>query len=135
MTTRATVLSLVLLAGCASAPEPASEAGPSDYAVAIIGTPFVFAFRVVTCAATAVIAGPTAGALVLTPDPEPGLAYLRDGLAQNCGLPYGLGVPVAGYEEEYYDEYPSEEEEPYGEYPSEPDESAPDSGQPRPLIP
>jgi hypothetical protein len=101
MTTRATVLSLAFLAGCASAPEPASEAGPSDYAVAIIGTPFLFAFRLVTCAATAVVAGPTAGALVLTPDPEPGLAYLRDGLAQNCGPPYGLAVPVAaGYEAE-----------------------------------
>ena len=95
MTTRAAFLSLAFLAGCATAARdpapyaaapatpgaapqavetarPARSAGPSDWALAIIGTPFVFAFRVVTCAATAVVAAPTAGLLALTPDPSRG---------------------------------------------------------------
>ena len=80
---------------------PAASPGPSDWALAIIGTPFVFAFRVVACTATAVVAAPTAGLLVLTPHPGPGLASLRDGLGQNCGPPYGMPVPVAaGYPSE-----------------------------------
>ena len=165
MNARAVFLSLAFLAGCAtaardSAPRaaasathgaapravetarPAASAGPSDWALAIIGTPFVFAFRVVTCAATAVVAAPTAGLLTLTPDPKPGLAYLRDGLGQNCGPPYGMPVPVAaGYTSEpdigYYadrtlDYYP-EPGVPYDpgarHYPG------PDVGQPRPLFP
>jgi hypothetical protein len=121
MSTRATLLTLAFLAGCATAAHepapdagattthqaapypvettrPAVSAGPSDWALAIVGTPFVFAFRVVTCAATAVVAAPTAGWLLLTPDPQPGMAYLRDSLGQNCGPPYVVGVPVAaGY--------------------------------------
>jgi hypothetical protein len=146
MITRAAFLSLAFLAGCATAaPEPAPDAdlaaresapdttarpsasaGPSDWALAIVGTPFVFAFRVVTCAATAVVAGPTAGALLLTPDPQPGLAYLRDGLAQNCGPPYGVPVPVAaGYRAEP-DVYYSPDARSYPE---------PDVGRPRRLTP
>ena len=150
---------VALLAGCAiAAPEPrlgsghavplraapdaaqrsraATAAGPADWALAIIGTPFVFAFRVVTCAATAVVAAPTSGLLVLTPDPKPGLAYLRDGLGQNCGPPYGVPVPVAAgyrskpylgyYTERTLDSYP----EPGGRY-----DPVPDVGQPRPLTP
>src|ERR687891_1052381 len=109
MTPRATFLSLALLAGCATAgpaPDPdatsalagapdeaktsgyTSSAGPSDWALAIVGTPFVFAFRVVTCAATAVVAGPTAGLLMLSEEREAGLDYLRWGLAENCDGPY-----------------------------------------------
>ena len=126
MTVRTALLTLMLLAGCATAspqpppgaaspaapapgtmsaaapppgaaatPSPASAAGPSDWALAIVGTPFVFAFRVVTCAATAVVAGPTAGLLAFSDEREAGLAYLRDGLAQNCGPPYAVPVPVA----------------------------------------
>jgi hypothetical protein len=120
MITRAAFLSLAFLAGCASAaPEPAPDvmatrepapppvetasasAGPSDWALAIVGTPFVFAFRVVTCAATAVVAAPTAGLLAFSEERELGMAYLRDGLAQNCGPPYAVSVPVAaGYSAE-----------------------------------
>jgi hypothetical protein len=121
MTARAAVLSLAFLAGCATeARDPApvapatpgaaphavqtarpASAGASDWALAILGTPFVFAFRVVACTATAVVAAPTAGLLVLAPDPGPGLAYLRDGLGQNCSPPYGMPVPVAaGYRAE-----------------------------------
>jgi len=116
VTTRATFLTLAFLAGCATAgpaPDPdatsaiaaapattetsgyTASAGPSDWALAIVGTPFVFAFRVVTCAATAVVAAPTAGLLALSEEYRPGLAYLRDGLAQNCGPPYAVSVPVA----------------------------------------
>jgi hypothetical protein len=126
MTVRTAFLTLMLLAGCATAspqpvpsaaspaapapgtmssaapppgatasPSATSAAGPSDWALAIVGTPFVFAFRVVTCAATAVVAAPTAGVLAFTEEYRPGLAYLRDGLAQNCGPPYAVPVPVA----------------------------------------
>jgi hypothetical protein len=119
MTKRATFLSLVFLAGCATAgpgpapeagpaaargpaarpvetPSAAASAGPSDWAVAIVGTPFVFAFRTVVCAATAVVAGPTAGLLAFSEERDEGLAYLRYGLAENCGGPYVVPVPVAG---------------------------------------
>ena len=123
---------------------PAASVRPSDWALAIIGTPFVFAFRVVTCAATAVVAAPTSGLLVLTPDPKPGLAYLRDGLGQNCGPPYGVPVPVAaGYRSKpdigYYtqrtlDYYP-EPGVPYYPAPGARYSPAPDVGQPRPLFP
>ena len=113
MMRRAAVLTVALLAGCATAtPHPAPEAaagsapaaagtdrptasaGVSDWALAIVGTPFVFAFRTVVCAATVVVAGPTAGLLALSHDPGSGLVYVREGLAQNCGPPYGVPVPV-----------------------------------------
>jgi hypothetical protein len=128
MTPRATFLSLALLAGCATAgpaPDPdatsalagapdeaktsgyTSSAGPSDWALAIVGTPFVFAFRVVTCAATAVVAGPTAGLLMLSEEREAGLDYLRWGLAENCDGPYVVPVPVASsYDRDPYDPGP-----------------------------
>jgi hypothetical protein len=173
MTARAAFLSLAFLAGCATGvrdPAPTSPAtpgaaphavqtarpavspGPSDWALAIIGTPFVFAFRVVACTATAVVAAPTAGLLVLTPHPGPGLAYLRDGLGQNCGPPYGMPVPVAAdyrsepdigyYAERAIDYYPA----PGAPYYPAPDVRAypapdvrvypaPGVGAPRPLTP
>jgi hypothetical protein len=143
-------LIIAILAGCATAaPEPAvhtagplhtppdvaeraraaTAAGPSDWALAIVGTPFVLAFRTVVCAATAVVAGPTAGLLALTDEREAGLAYLRWGLAENCGPPYTVPVPVAaGYR-------PPPAQVPY---PPLPDASAypeADLGQPRPLFP
>ncbi len=167
MTARAAFLSLAFLAGCATAARdpapyaaapatpgaapravetarPARSAGPSDWALAIIGTPFVFAFRVVTCAATAVVAAPTAGLLTLTPDPKPGLAYLRDGLGHNCGSPYVMPVPVAAgyrsqpdigyYAERTLDYYP-EPGVPYYPAPDVRRYPEPDVGQPRPLTP
>lgn len=125
MRTRAALPIVALLAGCASAPEPAPHAGPvppqaapdaaepaaaspgaSDWALAIVGTPFVFAFRTVVCAATAVVAAPTAGLVALSPEREAGLDYLRWGLAENCGGPYVVPVPVAaGYRADPYDPY------------------------------
>ena len=126
MSVRTALLMLLLLAGCATgapppgpglaagpdpAPTPAASAGPSDWALAIVGTPFVFAFRTVVCAATAVVAGPTAGVLALSAEREAGLDYLRWGLAENCDGPYVVPVPVAGR----YD-------------------PAPDVARPRPLV-
>jgi hypothetical protein len=165
MTARAAFLSLAFLAGCTTAARdpapqtaatsvatpqavdtvgPARSAGPSDWALAVISTPFVFAFRVVTCAATAVVAAPTAGLLTLTPDPKPGLAYLRDGLGDNCGPPYGMPVPVAAgyhsqpdigyYAERTLDYYP-EPGMPYYRAPDVRRYPEPDVGQPRPLTP
>jgi hypothetical protein len=43
-----------------------------------------------------VVAGPTAGLLAFSEERELGMAYVRDGLAQNCGPPYAVPVPVAG---------------------------------------
>lgn len=107
---------------------PAASAGPSDWALAIIGTPFVFAFRAVTCAATAVVAGPTAGLLTLSEERAAGLDYLRWGLAENCGPPYAVPVPVtAAYRAEPGVHYlPQPEPREY---------RRPDGGEPRPLFP
>ena len=97
-----------------------------------------------TCAATAVVAAPTAGLLTLTPDPKPGLAYLRDGLGHNCGSPYVMPVPVAAgyrsqpdigyYAERTLDYYP-EPGVPYYPAPDVRRYPEPDVGQPRPLTP
>lgn len=119
MTARTACLALILLAGCATAsPEPAVEgrstaaplpeatsapvppphAGaaprPSDWALTVVGTPFVLGFRAVVCAASTVVAGPMAALFAVSPDPRLGFAYLRDGLAQNCGPPYGVPLPT-----------------------------------------
>jgi hypothetical protein len=144
----AAFLALVFLAGCASSSEPGPTARstpapspgatapseqpadaaatsrrtvstrPSDWALAIVGTPFVFAFRTVVCAASAVVAGPAAALFAVSDDPRGGFAYLSDGLAQNCGPPYVVSVP-AGYG--YRD--------PAAVY-----APAPELGQPRPLT-
>ena len=59
-------------------------------------------------------------------DPRSGFAYLRDGLAQNCGPPWAVGVPAAGYG--YRDPAVA-----YAPAP-EPYAPAPELGQPRPLT-
>jgi hypothetical protein len=142
MTARAACLTLVLLAGCATAsPEPAIEARstagatpaplhaaaaprpalrPADWALTVVGTPFVLGFRAVLCAASAVVAGPMAALFAVSADPRGGFAYLRDGLAQNCGPPYGVPLPTAA----------DRAREPADRYPF-----APDLGQPRRLTP
>ena len=152
MTARTAFLALTFLAGCASSLQPAADvtpaaapgpggtasprplpatyrsasAGPSDWTLAIVGTPFVFAFRTAVCAATAVVAGPTAALFAVSDDPRSGFAYLRDGLAQNCGPPWAVGVPAAGYG--YRDPAVA-----YAPAP-EPYAPAPELGQPRPLT-
>jgi hypothetical protein len=60
-----------------------------------VGTPFVLGFRAVVCVASTVVAGPMAALFAVSPDPRYGFAYLRDGLAQNCGPPYGVPLPSA----------------------------------------
>jgi hypothetical protein len=113
---------LLLLAGCTAAsthsvPRPTYEVGPgmtygtayaapaprrtygtraSDVALTVVSAPFVLAFRVAVCAASAVVAGPTAAVFAVSDDPRGGFDYLRDGLAYNCGPPYVVPVPAAG---------------------------------------
>jgi hypothetical protein len=150
MTARTALVVLVFLAGCASEPQPgpgatsapASSPGasaysgpptdaaarsryrtssrPSDWALSIVGTPFVFAFRAVVCATSAVVAGPTAALFAVSHDPRGGFAYLRSGLAQNCGPPYAVPLPSAA----------DRAREPAARY-----SFAPNLGQPRRLTP
>jgi hypothetical protein len=67
----------------------------SDVALSVVGTPFVFGFRAVVCAASAVVAAPAAALFAVSHDPRGGFAYLRHGLAQNCGPPYAVPLPSA----------------------------------------
>jgi hypothetical protein len=146
MAIRAALLTLMLLAGCAtSSPEPVSgdasvpvpgatagppphaatsraavSSRPSDWALAVVGTPFVLGFRAVVCAASVVVAAPTAALFAVSEDPHGGFDYLRDGLAQNCGPPYVVPVPVVA----------DRDGEPRAGHPP-----APDQGPPRPLTP
>jgi uncharacterized protein YceK len=89
------------LAGCASTTTPqagdgdAKAAAPvqgssgGNWAVSIVGTPFLLVFRGVVCAGSLVVAAPTSAMLALANSPE-GLEILSDGIAQNCGGPYVL---------------------------------------------
>jgi hypothetical protein len=150
MTARTAFVTLVFLAGCASSPQPvpgatsapasspgatassrspsdtvatsryATASRPSDWALSVVGTPFVFAFRAVVCATSAVVAGPTAALFAVSDDPRGGFAYLRNGLARNCGPPYAVPLPSAA----------DRAREPAARY-----TFAPDLGQPRPLTP
>lgn len=116
MSARAAVLMLLFLAGCAASPPPdpayrseftplgraaptplAPPGGPADWTYTVVGTPFVFGFRALVCATTLVLAGPTAGLLALDDDPWAGLRYVRGGVARNCGPPYAVPAPAAGY--------------------------------------
>lgn len=86
----------LVLAACAggqaprpepAAPPPRTQAG--DVALAVVGTPFLLAFKTTICAASVVVAGPAAGIVALDPATRrEGLAVLGDGLARNCGPPY-----------------------------------------------
>ncbi len=90
----------LLLAACAGSAEPpavvegqmapaAKPATPAGWAVSIVGTPFVVAFKSVFCVATVAIAAPIAGVMALDPDPyDDGLEALGDGIASNCGPPW-----------------------------------------------
>jgi hypothetical protein len=79
--------------GLVPAPQPAPAARPSDWAATIVGTPFVFGFRAVVCAASAAVVGPMAALFAVSDDPRRGFAYLRSGLAENCGGPYAVPLP------------------------------------------
>jgi hypothetical protein len=98
MRVKALVLVLaVALGGCANATNPPmAQSRPGNVAVAVIGTPFLLAFKVATCAVTLAVAAPAAGILALGVDPYgEGFDYLGSGVAHNCGPPYGLS-PTAG---------------------------------------
>jgi hypothetical protein len=150
MSARTAFVGLVFLAGCASSPQPVPSATsapapspgatasarppaetvassryrvssrPSDWALSVVGTPFVFAFRTLVCATSAVVAGPTAALFAVSDDPRGGFAYLRDGLARNCGRPYAVPLPSAA----------DRAREPAARY-----DYAPDLGLPRRLTP
>ena len=88
------------VAGCAStsattgagSSDPGAPArGPSggDWALSVVGTPFLLVFRTAVCASSLVLAAPISAMLALADSPE-GLDTLSDGLAQNCGGPYVL---------------------------------------------
>lgn len=105
-------LALVLaVGGCASAPPPGPPAEPAmaqpyeaaaaeprrdttdagEVMVAVVGTPFLLAFKTIVCAGSLVVAGPAAAVLTLADGPAAeGVEVLGDGVAQNCGPPYVL---------------------------------------------
>ena len=73
---------------------------PGDAVLSVVGSPFLLAFRGVVCAASVVVAAPTA-ALVSISEPRlagPTATTLGNGLASNCGPPYVISpyryVPV-----------------------------------------
>ena len=68
------------------APSPQGNA-----AVAVLGSPFLIAFKAATCVVTLAVAAPAAGILALGVDPYgEGFDYLGSGVAHNCGPPYLL---------------------------------------------
>lgn len=93
---------VLALAGCAtagstsstgtkpvSASPPGSTAG--EWAVSIVGTPFMFVFRTAVCGASVILAAPTAAFLSLGLDPYgEGMHTLGRGVATNCSPPYVL---------------------------------------------
>jgi hypothetical protein len=88
------VILTLSLAGCAGA--PGSEASPPGSAgrtaLSVIGTPFLIAFKIPVCVASAAIAVPLASAAQLA-GTEQGARLednLGDGLERNCGPPYVL---------------------------------------------
>jgi hypothetical protein len=157
MVLRTALLGLVLLAGCAtSSPQPVAyvtpapdatsatdtsaartpvphrgyRTRPSDVALSVVATPFVFGFRAVVCAASAVVAAPAAALFSVSDDPRDGYAYLRRGRAQNCGPPYAVPLPSATHRAR---------EAQFVRYDPEPlvigYAPGPDLGPPRPLTP
>jgi hypothetical protein len=93
---------LLLLAACASerqamapqpggAPQPAgTPPRPGETFLAVIGTPFLIAFKIPVCVASAAIAAPIAGAASLAGSGREARRALGEGLEQNCGPPYIL---------------------------------------------
>ncbi len=78
------------LAACAGAQSPPD--GGTGFA-AIVGTPFLLAFKLPVCVATVALAAPLVGASGLaapTPDTLAVRHGLDEGMAQNCGPPYTL---------------------------------------------
>jgi hypothetical protein len=77
----------ILLAGCAGTPD---DRGSGNTFISVVGTPFLIAFKIPVCVASAAIAAPLAGVSALNPD-SGGREFreaLGAGVAQNCGPPY-----------------------------------------------
>ena len=90
------ILLAVVLGGCASTDPTMTGSPAGNTAVAVVGTPFLLAFKTATCALTLAVAAPAAGILALGTDPYgQGFDYLGSGVAHNCGPPYVL-TPTAG---------------------------------------
>ena len=94
---------VLALAGCASAGSTSSTTGAKpvsatppgstagEWAVSIVGTPFMFVFRTAVCGASVVLAAPTAAFLSLGLDPSgEAMHTLGKGVATNCSPPYVL---------------------------------------------
>jgi hypothetical protein len=77
--------------GTAYVERGAPARGPSsgDWAVSIVGTPFLLVFRSVVCASSVVVAAPFSAIFALANAPD-GLELLGDGVTQNCAGPYIL---------------------------------------------
>ena len=77
--------------GTTYAERGAPARGPSsgDWAVSIVGTPFLLVFRSVVCASSVVVAAPFSAIFALANAPD-GLELLGDGVTQNCAGPYIL---------------------------------------------
>src|SRR5215469_3872612 len=97
MTMRARfVLSLMLaaaLTSCASTwhdPDAQSSGSSGNTFLAVVGTPFLIAFKIPVCVASVVVAAPLAGVAALSPDENSRQTQqaLGNGVAQNCGPPW-----------------------------------------------
>jgi len=63
-----------------------------EWAVAVAGTPFLWAFKGAACAGSLVVAAPVSAVAALGDHHtrKQGLAILGDGVGQNCGPPWVL---------------------------------------------
>lgn len=109
---RGSVAALLLLAACSTSPPPPSDgavvgsptkqssqpqSGGShggDWAVRVIGTPFYWAVKAVSCVTTVAIAAPASAILALRPEIyELEAPVLGDTVADYCGSPWVLPLP------------------------------------------
>jgi len=102
------LLLALLLGACTtsttgSSPQNAAAA-PSDRGVppqssasmdllSVLGTPFLIAFKIPVCAATLIVAAPTAGMSEAVTNGEEARRVLADGVSSNCGPPYAVPSP------------------------------------------
>jgi hypothetical protein len=90
-------LSLSVLVACASGtpgPPPPGQAerqpDAGDTALAVAGTPFLWAVKIPVCVVSAVIAAPIAAAAQLSVDGQETQRTLGEGVKDNCGPPWVL---------------------------------------------
>jgi len=80
----------IAITGCATNEDPKTASEPPDHpALDVIGTPFLWAFRLPVCVASAAIGAPVAGAYALSPpDRQATEEQIGADLDANCGPPY-----------------------------------------------